>query len=263
MNATLIKLMGWKANVLNGDPSLYDQWKWVRRHLQPGPYRTLEVDCGTGCFSLYAATLGNEVFGLDPDAASIRSAESQARLLGARTTQFLRSDSGTLLELARKKGFNAFDQILCLDATDHLETQLSWVSRLSELLKPGGKLLMTADYKYTKPLYGEAPPPAQDASKDLEKLRGFTHEEIGRRFKEAGMHVIEQDYLSGLVTQTLNSATRAVSKANSTVAWSLVLPLRLLQVMDSPVTRFTRHPHLQLAVVGVKPRPKTTEPATH
>lgn len=247
--------MGWKAHVLEGDPSLYDQWKWLRKHLQPGPLRTLEIDCRTGCFSLYAATLGNEVFGIDADPDNIRAAKSQARLLGTNTTQFFRSDATTLLELARKKGFAPYDQILCLDATPHLEGQKDWVTRLAELLRPGGKLFMTAAYKYTKPLYGttgNTPTPSETE----ETRRGFTHEELARRFKDAGIHLTEQEYLSGLVTQSLTNATRAMSRANATFAWSLVLPLRLLQIMDSPVTRFARYPHLQLAVVGVKPRPK-------
>ena len=254
--------MGWRANVLEGDPNVYDQWKWLRKHLQPGPYRTLEVDCGTGCFSLYAASLGNEVFGIDADPLNLRKAESQARLLGSRTTQFFRSDANALVELAHKKGFAPFDQILCLDATTHLENHRAWMCGLSELLRPGGKILLTAAYKYTKPLYGEDLPPTEKDRYQEENRRGYTHEELGRRFKEAGIHITEQEYLSGLVTQTLTSATRAMKWANSKVAWSLVLPLRLLQMMDSPVTRFTRHPHLQLAVVGVKPRPKTTE-ASH
>ncbi len=240
MHPTLTKFLGWKETSLQSDPLLYDEWRWLRKHLRPGPLRTLDVNCGTGGFSLFAAALGNEVFGIDPDAANIRNAESSARSQRIRGAQFFRSDAATLLELSKKKGFERFDTILCLHATSYLEANSQWISRLTDLLKPEGRLLLTAEYR------------DHHREKPKEEQRGFTPEALALSFQQAGLQILEQEYLSGLISQTVYNATRIFHQENSKVALGLVLPLRLLHAVDSPVTRLIGHPHQQLAIAGVK-----------
>jgi hypothetical protein len=51
MKDTLVKLIGWKALMLQGDPTVVDRWRWLKQHVRPGPLRTLDAGCGTGAFT--------------------------------------------------------------------------------------------------------------------------------------------------------------------------------------------------------------------
>src|SRR4051794_18810561 len=55
----LIRLLGWRAAVLQGDPFVVERWAWLRRHLRRGPRRTLDAGCGQGAFTFFAGTIGN------------------------------------------------------------------------------------------------------------------------------------------------------------------------------------------------------------
>ena len=37
MKDALVKLLGWKATILQGDPTVVDRWRWLKRHLQARP----------------------------------------------------------------------------------------------------------------------------------------------------------------------------------------------------------------------------------
>jgi hypothetical protein len=61
MSDTLLKVFGWRALLIHGDPCVLDRWLWLRRHLHRGPLRTFDAGCGNGAFSIYAALAGNRV----------------------------------------------------------------------------------------------------------------------------------------------------------------------------------------------------------
>jgi hypothetical protein len=81
MTDPLIRILGWRAMFIQGDPMVYDRLRWLRRHLRPGPLRTLDAGCGNGAFSLYAARIGNEAVGVSFDAANNRKAIARAAML--------------------------------------------------------------------------------------------------------------------------------------------------------------------------------------
>ncbi|MGH7934815.1 MAG: hypothetical protein ACREQN_16860, partial [Candidatus Binataceae bacterium] len=63
----LVRLLGWRATVLHGDPMTLDRWRWLKRHLRAGRLRTLDAGCGSGAFTMYAAKIGNEAVGITFD----------------------------------------------------------------------------------------------------------------------------------------------------------------------------------------------------
>jgi SAM-dependent methyltransferase len=58
MKNILIKLFGWRAAILHGDPCAFARWIWLRKNLTPGHFRTLDAGCGSGAFTFYAAKIG-------------------------------------------------------------------------------------------------------------------------------------------------------------------------------------------------------------
>src|SRR5437016_5282620 len=88
----LVRLLGWRGALLHGDPTVLDRWRWLRRHLQSGPVRTLDAGCGAGAYTFYAASIGNEAIGLSFDEQSIRRIRRRARILGLDHVELIDTD---------------------------------------------------------------------------------------------------------------------------------------------------------------------------
>src|SRR5258708_26762975 len=145
MSDVLVRALGWKALVLHGDPLVYDRWKWLKQHLRPGPLSTLDAGCGNGCFTIYAAHRGNDATGISFDKTQNDAAESRARVLGITNAHFISMD---LRELSKFKGdLGTFDQIICTEVIEHLLDDAGLVRNLADMLKPGGRLLLTTPFK--------------------------------------------------------------------------------------------------------------------
>src|SRR4051812_41985382 len=67
MSDLLVRVLGWHATVLHGDPQTYARWTWFRKHLLSGPIRVLDAGCGSGAFTMAAARRGNDALGLSFD----------------------------------------------------------------------------------------------------------------------------------------------------------------------------------------------------
>src|SRR4051812_49411532 len=92
MNDLTVRLFGWFALVLHGDPLAYDRFRWLKRHLAPGKLTTLDAGCGNGCFAIYAARLGNQVTGISFDEAFNNAATRRAKLVGIEDIRFVTGD---------------------------------------------------------------------------------------------------------------------------------------------------------------------------
>jgi len=247
MNDDLVKLFGWKATVFHGDPAGFDRWRWLVRHLQPGPLRTLDAGCGSGAFTLYAAKIGNEALGLSFDQRNTEVARTRANILGVFNARFLQVDLRDLSQVSEDLGL--FDQIICFETIEHIMDDHRLMADLSSLLKPGGRLLLTTPYKHYRHLFGDK----LSVSEDGGHVRwGYTHEEIRRLFDQYGLEVQVEGYISGFVSQQITNLQRILSRLQGKLAWAFTFPLRVFQWVDRPLTRVLGYPHLSIGVVGVK-----------
>jgi SAM-dependent methyltransferase len=248
MRNTLVRLLGWRATVLQGDPTVIDRWRWLKRHLKPGPLRTLDAGCGTGAYTLYAAKIGNSAVGVSFDPAQITRARARAAILGISSIEFREGDLRKLDESATSLG--TFDQIIVFETIEHIKNDQKLVDDLAALLKPGGVILLTAPYAHHRALWGEKLSEIEDGG----HVRwGYTHEELRAIFERAGLKVVAEEYVSGLVSQKLASLQFGLGRLNPHSAWGLTFPLRVLHPLDGPLTRLTSYPHLSVGVVGCKP----------
>jgi len=105
-------------------------------HLRFAGKTTLDVGCGHGSLCVVAARAGApEVVGVDLD---VSLATEQLRARGAdlaRRVSFMRTQ-GRLEELAGRQ----FDLVLSKDSMEHFPDPESFVSVMTELVKPGGEL---------------------------------------------------------------------------------------------------------------------------
>lgn len=243
----LIRLVGWKATLFHGDTLVYDRWKWLRDHLKAGPVRTLDAGCGSGVLSFYAAASGNSVTGVDFGGRNIESARRRAEIMGTRNINFVEADMRQLEKFREQLG--TFDQIVCFEAIEHIQNDQKLVDNLAALLKPGGRLILTTPFKYYRHMVGDALSEKEDGG----HVRwGYTHEEIRAILMRAGLKVVVQDYMSGMISQQVTNALRLLSRINSRIAWGLTFPLRLLRPMDPTLTKLAHYPFFSLGVVAVK-----------
>jgi 2-polyprenyl-3-methyl-5-hydroxy-6-metoxy-1,4-benzoquinol methylase len=247
MSNVLVKLIGWKATVLHGDPCVFDRWRWLKRHLLPGPLRTLDAGCGSGAFTMYASKIGNESVGISFDERNHHVAQVRARILRIPNVQFIQADLRDLDTLSDRLG--KFDQILCLETIEHIRNDKKLIADMSALLKPGGRLLLTTPSKDSKPLVGDKLSKDEDGG----HVRwGYTHSEMRELSNECGLDILAEEFISGFISQQLTNLMRILSKVNAKIAWVATFPFRLFQVLDSPLTRLMGYPHLCIGVVGVK-----------
>ena len=256
MDNALVRLIGWRALIWQGDPLVIDRWHWLKRHLMPGPQQTFDAGCGNGAFTLYAARIGNRAVGLSFSDRDNQKATTRAQLLRIGHVEFKTGDLRRLDEFSR--GLGTFDQILCLETIEHIVNDHKLLHDLTGLLKPGGRLLLTTPYRDYRRLYGETLSESEDGG----HVRwGYTHEELRALFTRCGLTVETEEFLCGVISQKVTDLMRRLSRINYRLAWALTLPLWPLTVLDPWLTRLTRYPHMTVGVVGVKVGGRSEGPA--
>ncbi len=243
----VIELFGFKAMLLFEDPSAYDRWVWLKRHLQPGPLRTLDAGCGSGLFVMYASSIGNEAVGISFDERINQKARDRSRLLHLSSARFIEADLRGLDQLADQLG--KFDQILCLETIEHILDDRKLIAALSNLLRPGGQLLLTTPYNNYRPLIGDGLSQTEDGG---HVKWGYSHQEVREMFGACGLDVAKEEFVSGFVSQQLINSERLMARASPRLARALLLPLRMLQILDAPLTKLFGYPYLSISVIGLK-----------
>lgn len=247
MNNTLIKLMGWKAILLQGDPTVTDRWRWLKRYVQPGPKRTLDAGCGQGQFTMGCCKLGNQAVGLAFDTQDIQTAKTRASLLSLSDVEFRSLDLRYLDNYTAELG--TFDQILLLETLEHILNDAKVLSDLCVLLRPGGLILVTVPSADHYPLWGETVSECEDG----EHVRwGYSHKDLTKMFHDCSLEVLSQDYISGVVSQKLASLEFGLRRYNPMLARIVTFPLRIFHFLDEPLTKLLNYPYLSVGVVGRK-----------
>ncbi len=245
----LVRAFGWRAALMHGDPTSFDRWIWLRKHLRPGPVRTMDAGCGSGSFTLYAASVGNDAVGISH--ADPTKAERRARISGLQNAQFVQYDLRNLQDLIPKMA--PFDQIFCFECLEHIRDDRAVVRNMAAMLKAGGKMMITAPYKYYKHLIGDSLSETEDGG----HVRwGYTHEEMGDILEVAGLQVVVKDYVAGILSQQISNAQRVIARApgmGGLGAWALTFPLRPIVSFDRLLTDKLRYPYLSIAMVATKP----------
>jgi SAM-dependent methyltransferase len=250
MSDALLRTLGWRSLLIHGDPSVLDRWLWLRRHLRKGELRTFDAGCGNGAFSIYAALAGNRVVAASFSPEEQQAARRRAELVGAREIDFRTLDLRDIEE--HRESLGEFDQIICFETVEHVLRDQELVRSLAAMLKPGGRLLLSAPFEGHHPLYSEPrePSPVEDGS---HVRYGYSQDALRALALGAGLEVVEEGFLSGVVSQRLTNLMRRLEgRLGVPLAWALLLPLRPLVVFDGFLSRALRYPYLSVAVCSAK-----------
>lgn len=251
MPDTMLRAFGWRPLLIHGDPCVLDRWLWLRRRLRRGKVRTFDAGCGNGGFSIYAAHAGNEVVAATFSPREQESARRRAGMVGAAGIDFRTLD---LRELDEHRGsLGSFEQIICLETIEHVSDDVGLVRSLAAMLEPGGQLLLSTPFDGHRPLYSEERHPSGE--EDGSHVRyGYSQQRLRQIVEDAGMEVVDESFVSGVISQKLTNLMRRVGVLlGRPVAWLVVLPLRPLAILDAPLSRMLRYPYLCVALRAVKP----------
>jgi SAM-dependent methyltransferase len=250
MPDVLLRLFGWRFLLITGDPCVLDRWLWVRRRLRRGSERTFDAGCGNGGFSIFAAREGNQVVAASFSSSEQESARRRANVLRITGIDFRIID---LRELdAHRDELGMFDQIICLETIEHLSDDEGLVKSLAAMLEPGGQILLSTPFDAHRPLFTEErkPSPVEDGS---HVRYGYSQEHLKQIAIAADLDVTSEAFISGVVSQKLTDLMRRLSVHIGLLpAWVILLPLRLLVLIDAPLSRVLRYPHLSVALRAVK-----------
>jgi 2-polyprenyl-3-methyl-5-hydroxy-6-metoxy-1,4-benzoquinol methylase len=100
----------------------------------------LDLGCGQGMHSLYAARMAGEVIGVDSDKHALYLAEFNAKWEGIKNVSFI--VSGVEASLPFLDG--SFDLVMAFDIIEHLKSPRVFLSEIRRVLTPGGTLLLSA-----------------------------------------------------------------------------------------------------------------------
>lgn len=144
--------------------------------------KVLDYGCGVGTLSLYLASLGNDVVGLDISDKAINIAKQSAKLNGKnlKRIKFYTLNEGT------KKVSNDFDLVLCIEVMEHILHEKELLRFLVEKLRKRGYLILSVP-SYNAPLYKLGLTNQFDTK--VGHLRRYTVEKLFAIFENSGLEI--------------------------------------------------------------------------
>lgn len=253
--SALVRLVGFPATLVHGDPLVLDRWFWLKARLPKtrNGERLLDVGCGSGAFSIGAALRGYRALGLSWDERNQSVANERAICCKASSAQFEVLD---IRELDRRADFvGGFDVVICLETIEHVMEDLKLMSAMARCLKPGGRLLLTTPYLLYIAISPGDMGPFSSAEDGWHVRRGYSGVMLEELCEHSGLKVERISYCSGYASQKVAAVMRRLSAVHPVLAWAFILPLRVLPALLDPIiTVLLGWPHYSICLEAYKPR---------
>lgn len=253
--STLVRVLGFRAALIHGDPLTLDRWLWLRQRLPrtANGESLIDVGCGSGAFTIGAARRGYTAYGLSWDQRNQRVAQQRAQLCNASSATFDVLDIRHLD--TRRDLVDKFDIAICLETIEHVMDDRKLMRDMGACLKPGGRLLLTTPYYYYRAISAADNGPFSKVEDGWHVRRGYTRAMLAELCEHAGLILERKSFCSGLVSQKVASLQRALSWFSPLVGWTAILPLRILPpLFDRAITSLVGWPYFSICIEAFKPR---------
>ena len=252
----LVKIFGFWATLIHGDPLVLDRWRYIKKKLPEtrGGEKLIDIGCGSGAFTIGAALRGYSSLGVSWDERNQSIASQRAELCGTDKASFEVFD---VRELDLNSEWNeAFDVVICLENIEHIIDDAKLIQDMAACLKPGGRILLSTPYYYFRPISLEEKGPYYEIEDGRHVRRGYTKCMLNELLDSAGLSVEEISYVSGFMSQKICYLQRLIAhKIHPLVAWLVILPLRVLPpIFDRFIEKITGWPNYSICVESIKPR---------
>ena len=255
MSNLLVRLFGWRATLFHGDPLVYDRWCWLDKRLRytRNDDKVMDVGCGSGAFTIGLAKRGYRVLGLSWDMHNQKIAEKRAEISGAKTAAFEIFDVRHLDERPDWKG--QFDAIICCENIEHICDDFRLMRAMADVLKPGGRLLLTTPYIRRAPQSFMDYGPFPDFEDGRHVRRGYSQAMLRELCSKAGLDVEEIGFISGPLSQSGAWWLWKLGGIHVLVGWLAILPIRFLApLIDRFLMRNFDATAFCIALEAYKPR---------
>ncbi len=252
----LIRLFGFRAALIHGEPMVLDRWYWLKARLPrtANNEKLIDIGCGTGAFSIAAAKRGYQALGISWDERNQAEAGHRAQVCGATAAVFEICDIRFLQK--NREYYERFDVAVCTETIEHILNDVQLMHDISKCLKPGGRLLLTTPNYYFRAVSNENESGPYPSTEDGDHVRrGYTRGMLAELCKCAGLVCEEYSYCSGFLSQKATALMRFGERFHSLIGWLLVLPFRpMILLCDPLVTKVLGWPHYSICMVAYKPR---------
>lgn len=145
LSARLVRYTGKSPHFIHPKHLVDAHWhSWYLGHLSPGDI-VLDVGCANGAHTVKTARQVKRVIGIDYDVSQLTLAADTVRRRGLDNVHLFAWDLTRAFPFADA----SFDAVLFLDVLEHLEPRLDVLREIRRVLKPQGRLLVSAPNRDT------------------------------------------------------------------------------------------------------------------
>lgn len=187
----------------------------------PAPARVLDLGCGLGSLAWQLQALGYQVTGVEPQQSLLDAARSQI-IEGTESPQWLQA---TVTELAQQLDGDSserFDVIILLNSARY-EQPLTVLGTCTQLLAPGGQLLIAEEFDATTPRHHQ--PAELPVLANVLALAGRSGLQLE---SDQDLSVATADFVAALA-QLLHGSAEAVAEVTGTDIGAIQVLLGTLQ----------------------------------
>jgi 2-polyprenyl-3-methyl-5-hydroxy-6-metoxy-1,4-benzoquinol methylase len=260
MGSMLVRVLGFPATLIHGDPLVLDRWLWLKKRL-PSPTNgenLIDVGCGTGAFTIGAALRGYKSLGLSWDDRNQSVARERALICKAPSAKFEVFDVRKLDQ--RKDLFSKFDIALSFENIEHILDDRKLMQDIAKCLKPGGRLLLTTPNDKYRPISAHDAGPFSPIEDGRHVRKGYNEERLIELCNDAGLDFQSCSFCSGFLSQKLAYLLRLVASIHPLFAWAVILPFRILPpIFDPLISKLNLWPQYSICLEANKPSPANND----
>jgi len=165
----------------------------VNKYLE-SPKKILDIGCGAGTLSLYLASKGNDINGIDISSKAIKRCKESAQYLKIKNASFKRMNFPNQIPNLK------YDFIICSEVIEHLKNDNMALNRIFDMLKPKGIAIISTPSQ-NAPLHRWGLVHGFD--KRVGHLRRYKIDDLEKKCKSVGFIVLETRKTEGIVRNFL------------------------------------------------------------
>lgn len=167
----------------------------INFYIKPYPLKILDIGSGAGSLSIYLASKGNKVLGIDISKKAVVVGIQSARELGLKNVKFKKMQFPEEIKTNTK-----FDMILFTEVIEHLKDDALAIKKINRLLKTEGLLIISTP-SITAPLHRLHL--TQRFDKEVGHLRRYSLTQLKNILKSNGFKILEIKKTEGIIRNFL------------------------------------------------------------